>query len=216
MLLTIIVAMLIWNWKLLLATSVGVSMMVLVYSMQHWNWQERLSELHQFFNGPNRQLTLAVISGGIATVSTYMAAAIWMDSSSRWIATGAILQGLGTLATIVLLAWQIVSFYGNRQANKFDELLTNLTEKDPLKRLIAVRHLEKLATRNRLSPSHQRSIADCLQLLLNQEEEVVVRNAVFDSLQALEIGQIPVGSASFSPPVLFKSPAKVSQKINNS
>jgi len=217
LLLTIIVAMLIWNWKLLLATSVGVGVMVLVYSMQYWNWQKHLSQLHQFFSGSNRQLTLAVTSGAIATVSTYMSAAIWMDSSSPWIATGAILQGLGTLATLVLLAWQIVSFYGNREVNKFEELLANLTEKDPMKRLIAVRHLTKLVSRNRLDTSHQRHVAECLHLLLHQEEEAVVRNAVFDSLQVLEFSeQIPTGTTPFSPPIVFKPTAKVSQKINNS
>jgi len=54
----------------------------------------RWSDIRRFLNGSNRQLTLAAVSGGIATLSTYMAASIWIDYSP-WIAAGAILQGLG-------------------------------------------------------------------------------------------------------------------------
>jgi len=53
--------------------------MVLVYSMQEWDWQVRWSDIRRFLN-VNRQLTLAAVSGGIATLSTYMAASIWIDS----------------------------------------------------------------------------------------------------------------------------------------
>jgi len=50
--------------------------MVLVYSMQEWDWQVRWSDIRRFLNGSNRQLTPAAVSGGIATLSTYMAASI--------------------------------------------------------------------------------------------------------------------------------------------
>ena len=68
----------------------------------------------KFLTSPNCRLALAVGSGGIATVSTYMAAAIWVESSSSWIAAGAIVQGLATLLTLILLMLQMVSFYGNQ------------------------------------------------------------------------------------------------------
>jgi hypothetical protein len=70
--LTGVVAMLLWNWKLLLATSAGVLVMLLAYLMQEWDWQIYGSSLRRFFSGFNRQLTLAVGSGGIATLSTYL------------------------------------------------------------------------------------------------------------------------------------------------
>ncbi|RCJ39203.1 armadillo-type fold-containing protein [Nostoc minutum NIES-26] len=184
--LTIVVAMLLWNWKLLLALLAGVGVMLLVYSMQEWDWQQRWSEIHKFLNSPNRRLALAVSSGGIATVSTYMAAAIWVDSNSHWIAAGAIFQGLGTLLTLILLIWQIVSFYGNREEDNFDRLLVNLTEQDPLKRLIAIRQLTKFITRRKIDIAVQQDIVQCLRLLLTREEEAVIQEAAFESLQALE------------------------------
>ncbi|MEA5581939.1 armadillo-type fold-containing protein [Nodularia harveyana UHCC-0300] len=181
---TVIVAMLLWNWKLLLALMFGVGVMLLVYSMQKWDWQLRLSRIYQFLNSPNSRLALAVISGGIATISTYMAAAIWVDSTSSWIAAGAIVQGLATLLTLVLLMWQIVSFYGNQQQKNLDQLLINLTAEDPLKRLIAIRQLAKIVTSQRVDSQVQQDVVQCLQLLLSQEQETVIRDAALESLQA--------------------------------
>ena len=194
--LTIIVAMLLWNWKLLLALLIGIGVMVLVYSMQKWDWQLRWLEIRRFLNGPNRRLTLAVGSGGIATFSTYMAAAIWVDSHSPWIAVGAIVQGVGTLLTLTLLVWQIVSLYGNREEDHLDQLLVNLTEKDPLKRLIGLRQLTKFIIRKRVDSAVQQDVVKCLQILLAQEEEAVIREAAFESLQALDrLQALPIATA---------------------
>ncbi|MEH2191746.1 MAG: armadillo-type fold-containing protein [Nostoc sp.] len=184
--LTIVVAMLLWNWMLLLALLMGIGVMVLVYSMQKWDWQLHWSKIRKFLNSSNRRLALAVISGGLATVSTYMAAAIWVDSHSSWIAAGAIVQGVGTLLTLILLVWQFVNFYENREEDHLDRLLVNLTDKDPLKRLIALRQLTKFITRQQVDPSVQQEVVECLQLLLSREEEVTIRDAAFKSLQACD------------------------------
>ena len=184
--LTIVIAMLLWNWKLLLASSVGIGAMVSVYSMYKWDVRIRWYEINKFFNSPNSRFAVAVISGGIATLSTYTAAAVWVDSNSHWIAAGAILQGFGTLLTLALLVWQMVSFYKNQQENQLDELLVNLTEEDPLKRLIALRQINKLVSRKSIGDSAQNSVAEFLKLLLCREDEQAVRDAVFDTLQLLE------------------------------
>ncbi|MBE9201669.1 hypothetical protein IQ233_21580 [Nodularia sp. LEGE 06071] len=115
-----------------------------------------------------------------------MAAAIWVDSKSSWIAAGTIVQGLGTLLTLILLMWQIVSFYGNQEQNKLDQLFVNLTQPDPLKRLIAIRQLTKIITSQGVDSQVQEEVVQCLRLLLSQEQETVIRDAALDSLQALE------------------------------
>ncbi|MEA5565595.1 armadillo-type fold-containing protein [Anabaena sp. UHCC 0399] len=190
-LLTLLVGMLLWNWKLLLALLVGISVMLVVYSMQKWDWQLHWREIKKFFNSPNRQLVLAVSSGGIATLITYMAAAIWADSSSPWIATGAIVQGLGTLLTLILLVWQIVNFYSHREEDSFENLLLNLTQQDPIQRLIAIRRLTKIVNRQQTDPALQQDVLRCLYLLLSREEETAIREAAFESIQTLERSQLP-------------------------
>lgn len=195
-LLTIIVAMLLWNWKLLLALLIGIGVMLSVYSMHKWDWQQRWSQMQGLINTPNRQLILAVSSGGIATFTTYIAAAIWFDSNSPWIAAGVIFQGLGTLLTLILLVSQIVNFYGIRQEDQLDRLLDNLTQTDPLKRLVAVRQLTKLVSRKRVDAGVKQNVIECLQLLLTQEQEVVIREAAFESLQTLDSAQLPLVNTS--------------------
>lgn len=176
--LVVIWAMLLWNCKLLLATVAGVSVMVLIYLLQT-GWQAKWAELRRFLRGSNRQLTVAVGSGGIATLTVYMAAAIWGELERPWIATGAILQGLGTLAMLALLSWQITR--SDRDETQLERLLQGLTQGDPLKRLIAVRLLTRWGMNDPES-----GIEDYFRLLLRREREPSVREAVLEGLQALE------------------------------
>ncbi|WP_088242050.1 armadillo-type fold-containing protein [Calothrix rhizosoleniae] len=208
-LLTIIIAMLLWDWKLLMASAVGIGMMILIYSMYQWNWHKNWYEIRQFFRSPHSRLTIAVASGGIACVTTYMAASVWVDSSSHWIAAGAILQAMGTLVTVILLIWQLIQFYGIREENYIDKLLYNLTAREPLKRLLAVRQLTKLYLRQGLEAEVQQNIIDCLRLLLSQEEETVIHQAILEALQTLETSHV----LSSSKLKMIKVRNKVKQSI---
>ncbi|WP_413175612.1 armadillo-type fold-containing protein [Anabaena azotica] len=196
--LTIVVTMLFWNWKLLLALAVGILVMLVAYSIPKWNWQLSWLEIRRFLNSANSRLALAVTSGGIATVISYIAAEIWVDSPSHWLAVATIVQGVGTLLTLVLLVWQIFSLQGNREEEYFEQLLNNLTETDSLKRLIAVRQLAKFSTRKQVNPSVQKEVVECLGLLLSREEEAVIREAALNSLQTLDGLQMLVSSSSKS------------------
>lgn len=184
--LTIIVAMLFWNWKLLLALTVGIGVMLIAYAIPKWNWQISWLEIRRFLNSANSRLTLAVVSGAIATFMTYMTAAIWVDAPSFWMAVGVIVQGFGTLLTLILLVWQIFSFYEHQEEDHLEQLLNNLTARDPLKRLLAVRQLTKFITRKQVEVSVKQDVVECLQLLLSKEEEKVIREAVFNSLETLD------------------------------
>ncbi|ALB39283.1 armadillo-type fold-containing protein [Anabaena sp. WA102] len=209
-LLTIIVAMLLWSWQLLLALVVGIGMMVFTYSVQKWNWQLRWLEIRKLMSSTNSRLAYAIASGGIATVITYMASAIWVDAPSHWLAAGAIVQGMGTLLTLILLVWQIFSFQGNREEDYLDQLLNNLTEKDSLKRLLSIRQLNKLITRQRVDTVIQQDIGECLQLLLSQEQEVMIREAALDCLQNLTGLQVlkPIQAKVFMP-ISAKAKSKI-------
>lgn len=193
--LTIVVTMLFWNWKLLLALAVGILVMLVAYSIPKWNWQLSWLEIGRFLNSANSRLALAVTSGGIATVISYIAAEIWVDSPSHWLAVATIVQGVGTLLTLVLLVWQIFSLQGNREEEYFEQLLNNLTATDSLKRLIAVRQLAKFSTRKQVNPSVQKEVVECLGLLLSREEEAVIREAALNSLQTLDGLQMLVSSS---------------------
>ena len=209
--LTGIIAMLFWNWKLLLATSAGVFVMLLVYLMQEWNWQFYWSSLRRYLTGSNRQLTLAVGSGGIATLSTYMAVSIWVESDSAWIAGGAILQGFGTLATLIFLVFFNFSRQASWDESIYDQMLRDLTDTEPLKRLLAVQQLTRWGVNNRLPSSRRRIVVDCFRLMLSREQEAVIRDAILEGFQVLDNNQVLGKSAQpFQTPIALKhSAAKV-------
>lgn len=208
--------MLFWNWRLLLATAAGVLVMLLVYLMQEWDWQLYWSSLHRLFSGSNRQLTIAVGSGGIATLSTYTMVSIWVDPHSSWIATGAMLQSLGILAILGLLVWQTFGCQGSGDDTKRDQMLRDLTDTDPLKRLLAVRQLTYWGVGHAVQPSRQHHLADCLRLMLSQEPEPIIRDAILDGLQVL--GSHPMldkGNQPLKIPIALKqSEVKVRHESN--
>ncbi|MBC6471415.1 MAG: hypothetical protein GDA48_00015 [Hormoscilla sp. GM102CHS1] len=205
-LVTVVVAMLWWNGQLLLATTVGIAIMLLVYFLQQGDWQKRWSDLGKLFTGANRHLAVAVGSGGLATLGTYMACAVWIDSDSPWIAAGAILQGLGTLAIIILLVGQ--SLPGPRPTADLDRSIEQLTDIHPLRRLIAVRQLTREFTTTRWERD-RRIIADCLALMLTRETEPAVKNAVLEGMQVMgKVEKIASQTAEISIPIDLKPDAR--------
>ncbi|MEG5063615.1 hypothetical protein QUB33_08330 [Microcoleus sp. B3-A4] len=179
-----------WNSELLFSTGLGIAAMMLVYRGQSWDWQLLRAKGEQFWEGPNRRFVLAVGTGGIATLGAYMSLAIWADSESHWMALSVILQNLGTFAIAGLLLRQGLSRRAAKDEVALDRILADLTDADPVKRLIAVRQMTDLVNRGGFGPvsSVKSSIArsraaECFRLMLSREPEAVVRNALLEGLQ---------------------------------
>lgn len=179
------IALLLWNWRLWVATSGGIGTMLLVYWLQQPGWQKHYVELQKLLKGFNQQLVLAVGCGGIATVGTYMAVSIWLDSQSHWVATGEILQGLGTSAVLIILIWQWLNRQTQNRTLSFEQSLEELSETDPVRRLIAVRRLSRSLTDVKCDRHTRRTILDAFRLMLDREAEPLVRNAILEGLQLL-------------------------------
>lgn len=230
-----LVVMLFWQGKLLLSTSIGVLVMLLIYQMQSWNWQAIWLELREFFGGANRQLTLAVLSGAIATLSTYMAVSIWLNASNPWLALGSILQGFGTLTVLLLLGWQVLSRQISRDEAYFNRLLADLTHTNTLKRLIAVRQITRIALDPRFERLRQGTmywgqpvsserfsgrsqVAEYFRLMLGQESEASVREAVLDGLQRLDDAQKlnQATQPAMHPTAIKRTAARVQRKVAES
>lgn len=184
--LTAAVTMLFWNWRLLLATGLGVLIMRLVYLAQERGWQQYLVNLRVFLHGPHRQLAFAVGSGGAATLFAYIAASVWLDAESGWLAAWDILQGVGILAILILLLWSLLHHQINRHEAQLDRQLDTLTDPDPLKRLIAVRQITCLLANQHCDRSYWVTVTSAFRLMLDREPEVLVQEAVLDGLHLLE------------------------------
>ncbi|MCC3427816.1 MAG: hypothetical protein JGK12_28860 [Microcoleus sp. PH2017_01_SCD_O_A] len=181
-----------WNSQLLVSTGLGIAAMMLVYRGQSGEWQLLRSKAEQFWQSPNRRLVLAVGAGGIATLGAYMSLAIWADSESHWMALSLILQNFGTIAIAGLLLRQALSLGSSKDEDEaaLDRILGDLTDADPVKRLIAVRQMTDLVNQggfNRVTSvkswSARSRAAECFRLMLSREPEAIVRNAILEGLQ---------------------------------
>ena len=172
-----------WNWKLMLALGVGVGAMVLVHTLQRLDWQQWLDKLRPWFTGPQKLLLLSVGTGSFAMLGTYMAASIWESDHSPWLASSLLLQGTGMMLTLALLTLQLSRSEGDRLHLSFDQTLDNLAHAEPLKRLLAVRQLQQLRSSGQLTDEQQHIAEQGLQLLLVQEREAPVREALLRSLK---------------------------------
>ena len=198
-----------WDWKLVVATGMGIGGMGLVYLALGKNWQQYWLVWRPFLKGSQGKLTLAVGSGAIASFSAYLAAAMWAESDNRWLATGTILEGMGTLLTLSLLGWHIASQQNHESETQLDKLLNQLTETDTLKRLIAVRQLIKLKDNGTLSSRDRTQIEEYFRLLLKQESETLIRQAILEHLHLENLSDPrPTINPPLNVPLNIQSPLK--------
>lgn len=207
--LVVVVAMLFLHWKLLLAISIGALVMLLIYRMREGDWQRYWSNLNQFLSGYNQPLSLAVGSGAIATLSSYMVISIWVDSDSPWIAASTIFQLLATLTILTLVVWQTINRPASQNGVELDQMLRDLTDTNPIKRLVAVQQLTQWGTDPFLDASERCTVADCFRLMLTHEQEAVIRGAVLDGLQVLDHNRmLGKGSQPLKVPMSLKPSAE--------
>lgn len=191
------IAMMYWNGRLFVATGAGIGVMGLVYLLHDWQPRVNLSALRKVLDGWNQPFLVATAAGAIATLTTYLAASVWVDAESRWIASGAILQSMGTLAVLLLLITQMLNRRDQQMRIPYHKLVVDLAHEDPLKRLIAVRHLtdavsvledEQCDRRSGFAKKPARhEIADYFRVMLQREDDPIVRDAIYDGLQTLDI-----------------------------
>ena len=189
------------NWKLFLATIVGIGGMSVCYLTQNPHWQNYCQKWREFLVGSNRQLALAVGTGASGAFGTYLAASIWADTDNQWLATGSILQSLISLATLIFV---LLSLRGKKASSfeaKLDRLLIDLSDRDRLKRLVAIRQLTRLLVKNRLSAEHYQQSIEYYRLMLSQPQPPVIKNALLDSLNLLGV--------EIQQPTTIKIPLKI-------
>ena len=185
------IAFLLWllNWKLFLATVAGISSMCGCYLWQNPYWQRYCKQWQKFLVGSNRQLMLAVGSGGTGAFFVYLAASIWADAGDRWLATGAILQGCTSLITLSVLLWSLGQRKSNNAEAKFDRLVDDLSHSNSLKRLVAIRKLTSLLRSNSLGSSQYAQSLEYFYLMLSEPQLPAVKNALLESINLLDTKQ---------------------------
>ncbi|MFM7439593.1 MAG: hypothetical protein ACKO2V_13485, partial [Snowella sp.] len=139
---------------------------------------------------------------------------IWAESDNRWLATGTVLEGMGTLLTLTLLGWHIISQQNQESDTQLEKYLNQLTEPDSIKRLIAVRQLIKLQETTTLPKRDRHQIEDYFQLLLQQESEKLIRQAILEHLHLENsVSSRPTVNTTLHIPLTIQDSLKRVEKI---
>lgn len=190
------------EWRLMLATGLGVGSMRLVYWLLTHHQELQAKQWHQFFSGPQGRLTIAGGGGGLTAVGTYMATMVWSEVENPWLATGIILQGLGSLATVGLLLWQRRKVAAPKlltaPVSDFDRCLHYLAHGDRLQKLIALRQLQQWQNQPSPDSPNPRELALYLQAFLDIEQDLALQRVALHLLQ--QCGQSPIRQEPLSIP----------------
>jgi len=198
-----------WNSKLLFSTALAMAVMGWVYRLRElpinfsqWDWYQHLEK-------SQRQFLLAVGSGVSSGIFLYICLSIWTSSESPEMALTIIGQNLGILGILGLIIGQWYQQKSDLGKSKLDQWLGDLTQDNSLKRLIAVRQItqsfkkfpqgsgnqqllleaqrwQPLPTLQSFQGIDQTHIIEYFQLMLYQENEPLVREALLEGLQILE------------------------------
>ena len=195
----VLLLLLIWSWQLVLSLGLGLAVLIWVYLAQQGWWQmPKPIDWRKLWSRANRSLTIASISGAIMAGSSFLAIGIWRETNRSWLATGVIIEGLLTLAVLGLLIWQAIGLRFDRPAKREEksstpQLFADLSDADPLKRLVAIRQLTHQfqtqqfdrSTSTAELPMTAAQLADCFRLMLNRETEPLVCSALLEGLGVL-------------------------------
>ncbi|WP_244352770.1 hypothetical protein [Thermostichus vulcanus] len=170
-----------WHWRLSLSLLVGSLVMLGLYALRSRDLIQRWQDLRAWFRRGDRSLLVAIGSGAAATLGTYTLVSIWAESNQRWLATGAILQGLATLGLLSVLFWEWLNRRQEQQRSQFERDLSDIASPDSFKRLVGIRRLQSLMPQ--LDAEQTRLAVDYLRLALDQETVAIVREALLEALQ---------------------------------
>ncbi|WP_228015122.1 hypothetical protein [Synechocystis salina] len=131
-----------------------------------------------------------------------MATMVWSEVENPWLATGIILQGLGSLATVGLLLWQRQKVTAPKSLtaplSDFDRCLHYLAHGDRLQKLIALRQLQQWWNQPGPDSPNQRELTLYLQTFLDVEQDPALQRAALHLLQ--QCRQSPIRQEPLSIP----------------
>jgi hypothetical protein len=194
----VLLVLLVLSWQLVLSLGLGLAVLIWVYLAQQGWWQmpQRI-DWRKLWSRANRSLTIASISGIVVAGGSFVSIGIWRETHRSWLATGVIIEGLLIVAVLGLLIWQAIGRLSDRpvplaEKSLIPQLFADLSDADPLKRLVAIRQLTHQfqmrldrSTSAIALPMAAANLADCFRLMLNRETEPLVCSALLEGLAVL-------------------------------
>jgi hypothetical protein len=181
------------NGALVISAGVGLVAYQQLLQLSPRQRQRLIDRLQKGLPLPATLRQQALVLGLVAGTTTYTFSALWHSTHSLLMAL--LLTGQGALALYALGALvrsprptpKVNDRWNAAPLAQVDYTLTLLDHPDPLKRLVAVRRLTRLASEeDYIAGVTVRShLIDCFRLRLGQESDGTVRSALEDGLRAL-------------------------------
>lgn len=190
------VLMVLWDWKISLATLMGMGAVWILPTLQRHPWQSYLRYLLPLWTQGNRTFTLSLVGGGLVAMLSYLSIQIWTETQNHWLAAWVVIQGaaLALLLVVGVLfclkpSSQALGLFGlvaeptAEVQQEVQQYLRDLVDPEAMARLIAthglIRHLQQAG----LSPETGEMIRDGLTLQLSQEKDLTIQSAMLKALQ---------------------------------
>ncbi len=187
-----VVALFVWNWELLMALCISAGVALMVYQGFQIPLLAANSRrlIRTLLDSP---LLVALTTGLISLLISYSTLVIWQDTGRWSIALAVLLQGGCTISALGIMVWQLIKPVATAQEDLYDLWVTQLTSTDTLKRLIAVRRLSQIEI---LAVSRRQELSEYFQVLLAQEPQPQVREAIVIGLKHLNLQSFNRSKAS--------------------
>ena len=174
--------MLAWNWKLICAILIGIILMIFIQKAQNKSFQNIVLNWYKFLNSPKGKLALAVVSGCFGIMGSYITLSALPNIGNYWLASELIFQDLGIFIILIILVPQLFDLLEKKQNIQYKELISQLSELNPLKRLIAVQDVSQLLEKKQLNINQEKEVLEYFKFMLNQEQEIVILQNILKNL----------------------------------
>lgn len=175
-----------WNGMLFVALSIGLGTTLLIQQL-HSNDTLSWNAIIKWMSGPHTTTFIAVGGGLISLTASYLTLQIWQDTNSLGLAFAILLQGLGLLCVLGLFCTRpLKQEQDSLNIGQIDYWINQLTALDPLKRLIAVRHICHYLDASAVEDIRHQEIREYLQLLQQQEQTPLIQQAIVQGLDSID------------------------------
>ncbi|HEY9881427.1 MAG TPA: hypothetical protein V6D29_23435 [Leptolyngbyaceae cyanobacterium] len=220
------------NGPLVISLGVGLVVYQQLVNLTPEQWQQLRQSIQKRSHASLSTQGKTLLLTGTALAATYLTTSIWAETHHLWVALA---LGSQSLVTLALLVWLLRSSHTNNQsdaptqlrraevdAEGIESLLLELNHPNPLRRLVLVRQLTRLAGQE--PPEHsyidggvvsvRSHLIDCFHLMLAQESEPLVRTALREGLQHLRPpAQLPEGAPPLPSPQKLQPTNRVRRPV---
>lgn len=193
--------------RFVLASGAGVGAALAVFYLAQKQWV--LPPLwRQLVGMLTRSRGMAIAAGSAATLSTYAALSLNKPFVDPAMAIGLALEGsllLGFLLWLSSRSDRSLEPSSTASADSVDSYLEQLADPNPLKRLLAIRQMTRLARSPETSADVQADLADCFRIMLAHEPDPTVQQALVRHLNLLTPpAQLGEGTAPLVTPIMAR------------